>query len=140
MNEPPPIRHWSRNEAPIPSYRVYNNARCICSEPRREADMSTKSSGLFWMDSVMKKHFGIPRPFLPGRDFERRAKEILQRIQKDLLPEHASDIVAINVETGEYELGQGPLEAQAAFGKRWTGKDCYLVRADGGPINKFHGK
>jgi hypothetical protein len=89
---------------------------------------------------MMKKHFDIPRPLVPGRDFERRAKEILQRVQKDLLPEHASDIVAINVETGEYELGHGPLEAQAAFGKRWTGQVCYLVRADGGPINKFHGK
>ena len=88
----------------------------------------------------MHKHFNVPKPLLPGRDFERRAREILQRIQKELLPDHASDIVAINVETGEYELGLGPLEAQTAFGKRWIGQVCYLVRGDGGPINKFHGK
>jgi hypothetical protein len=88
----------------------------------------------------MKKQFDVCRPFLPGREFERRAREVLQRIQKDLLPAHASDIVAINVETGEYELGQGPLEAQTAFGRRWAGQVCYLVRGDGGPINKFHGK
>ena len=53
---------------------------------------------------------------------------------------YISDIVAINVETGEYELGPGPLEAQTAFSKRWAGQVCYLVRGDGGPINKFHGK
>ena len=88
----------------------------------------------------MKKQLDVPKPLPPGRDFERRAREILQRIQKDLLPEHASDIVAINVETGDYELGSGPLEAQTAFSKRWTGQVCYLVRGDGGPINKFHGK
>lgn len=89
---------------------------------------------------MMNKKLNVPKPVLPGRDFERRAREILQQLQKELLPEHASDIVAINVETGEYELGPGPLEAQTAFGKRWTGQVCYLVRGDGGPINKFHGK
>jgi hypothetical protein len=88
----------------------------------------------------MKKQLYVPKPLLSGRDFERRAREILQRIQKDLLPTHAADIVAINVETGDYELGSGPLEAQIAFSKRWAGQVCYLVRGDGGPINKFHGK
>ena len=88
----------------------------------------------------MKKQLDLPKPMLPGREFERRAKEILQRIQKELLPDHAAEIVAINVETGEYELGAGPLEAQTAFSRRWPGHICYLVRADGGPVNKFHGK
>ena len=88
----------------------------------------------------MKKQLNVPKPLMPGREFERRAREILQRIQKDLLPTHASDTVAINVETGEYELGPGPLEAQTAFSKRWAGQVSYLVRGDGGPINKFHGK
>jgi hypothetical protein len=88
----------------------------------------------------MKKQQNIRKPSLPGRDFERRAMEILQRIQGDLLPSHAADIVAINVQTGEYEVGSGPLEAQIAFNKHWPGQVCYLVRGDGGPINKFHGK
>jgi hypothetical protein len=88
----------------------------------------------------MKKHLDLFKPRLPGHEFERRAREILGRIQKDLLPDHAADIVAINVETGEYELGPGPLEAQTAFSKRWAGQVCYLVRGDGGPINRFHGK
>jgi hypothetical protein len=100
----------------------------------------SREFGICEKDRTMKKQLNVPKPLRTGRDFERRAKDILQRIQKDLLPDHASDIVAINVETGEFELGAGPLEAQTAFGKRWAGKVCYLVRADGGPINKFHGK
>jgi hypothetical protein len=88
----------------------------------------------------MNKQLDLPKPLVPGREFERRAKETLQRIQRDLLPKHASDVVAINVETGEYELGSGPLEAQTAFSRRWPGQICFLVRGDGGPVNKFHGK
>ena len=87
----------------------------------------------------MKKQLDLPKPTLPGREFERRAKEILKRIQPELLPEHAAEIVAINVETGEYELGPGTPEATTAFRKRWPGEISYLVRADGGPVNKFHG-
>jgi hypothetical protein len=66
-------------------------------------------------DEVMRKQLDLPKPLLPGREFERRAKETLQRIQKELLPEHASALVAINVETGEYELGSAPLGAQNRF-------------------------
>jgi hypothetical protein len=76
---------------------------------------------------------------LPPRGFARRAKEILQELQKTLLPEHASEIVAINVETREYTLGRTTSDALTAFRKRWPHRLAYLIRADGGPVNKFHG-
>ncbi len=76
---------------------------------------------------------------LSRREHERRAKQILQEIQKTLLPEHASEIVAINVETGEYTLGGSVSEALTAFRKRWPNQLAYFIRADGGPAVKFHG-
>jgi len=89
----------------------------------------------------MKKQTEEPKEIvLPGKEFGRRAMAILEQIQPQLLPKHAKDIVAINVDTGEYELGLGPLEAETAFRKRFPGKLCFLVRGDGGPIYKFHGK
>jgi hypothetical protein len=85
----------------------------------------------------MKK---LERPkLLPRREFERRAKQILKEIQGTLLPEHASEIVAINVETGEYTLGRTDIEAFTAFRKRWPNELAYFIRADGGPVIKFHG-
>lgn len=86
----------------------------------------------------MKKQRIFPRQ-LPRREFERRAEQILREIQKTLLPDHASEIVAINVETGEYTLGRTAREAQEAFRARWPNQLAYRVRVDGGPVFKFHG-
>jgi hypothetical protein len=76
---------------------------------------------------------------LPRREFERRAKQILQEIQASLLPEHASEVVAINVENGQYTLGRTTVDAVSAFKKRWPNQLAYLIRADGGPVAKFRG-
>src|SRR6266849_534899 len=68
-------------------------------------------------DTQMKKKVlewpkQVPRP-----EFKRRAMKILQEIQKTLLPEHAREIVAINVETGEYTLSPTVSGALSAFRK-----------------------
>jgi hypothetical protein len=73
------------------------------------------------------------------RDFERRADQILADLQKTLLPEHATDIVAINVDTGEDILTHDLDEAWAAFRERWPASLAYVTRVDGGPVVKFHG-
>lgn len=86
----------------------------------------------------MRKYLDMPR-MLPRREHERRAKQILQELQKTLLPEHAKDIIAINVETGEYTLGPTPGEALDAYRQRWRDVLPYMVRVDGGPVIKFHG-
>jgi hypothetical protein len=90
-------------------------------------------------DTVVKKYLEFPKQ-LPRREFKRRAEKILEEIQKTLLPEHAAELVAINVETGEYTLGHTPHEAVDAFRRRWPDQLSYLVRVDGGPVVKFHGK
>jgi len=75
----------------------------------------------------------------PGREFDRRARLILADIQKSLMPEHGSDIVCINVETGEYALGATSRDAQRAFERRWPHAFFFQIRVDGGPVVKFHG-
>lgn len=87
----------------------------------------------------MKKGLKLPQMFR-SREHTRRGEQILQQIQKTLLPEHASEIVAINVETGEYVLAHSGHEASVAFHKRWPDQISYMIRVDGGPVYKFHGK
>lgn len=79
-------------------------------------------------------------PTMSMRDFEQRADRILADLQKTLLPEHASEVVGINVETGEYVLAQDSHHAWEAFLERWPGTLGYVVRVDGGPVVKFYGK
>ena len=86
----------------------------------------------------MKKRVILPRT-MPRREFQQRGKQILQELQKTLLPEHAAEILAINVETGDYVLGRTLRDAIVAFRNRWPDQLSYAVRVDGGPVIKFHG-
>ena len=74
------------------------------------------------------------------RDFEKRAEQILAELQKTLLPEHASEVIGINVDTGEYVLATDSHAAWQAFRKRWPGTLGFVIRVDGGPVAKFYGK
>jgi len=73
------------------------------------------------------------------RDFERRAHQILAELQKTLLPEHSSKIIAINVDTGEYLLSDDLDDAWESFRRRWPNSLAYVSRVDGGAVVKFHG-
>jgi hypothetical protein len=75
----------------------------------------------------------------PRRDFGKRAEQILAELQKELLPEHASDFIGIDVDTRQYVLGPDSDEVVKEFRRRWPGKLVYLARVDGGPVIKFHG-
>ena len=86
----------------------------------------------------MKKVLTVPTASM--RDFEKRADQLLAELQKTLLPEHASDVIGINVDTGEYVLAHDSEEAWQAFRKRWPGTLGYVVRVDGGPVTKFYGR
>lgn len=76
---------------------------------------------------------------MPRRERDRRSELFLAEIQRELMPAHAHEIVAINLETGEYELGTDGLDAAMKFRARWPGQLSYLVRVDGGPVAKFYG-
>jgi len=69
----------------------------------------------------------------------KKEAEYLKRIQKELLPEHADEFVAINMETGEYVIGKSNADATRAFWRRWPDTFMYVCRVDGGPATKFHG-
>jgi hypothetical protein len=87
----------------------------------------------------MRKQAHYP-PQMSMREFDRRADQILKELQKTLLPEHASDILAINVETGEYVMAPTANEVYEEFERRWPQQLSFVVRVDGGPVTKFHGK
>lgn len=82
----------------------------------------------------------IPPHTMPMREFDRRADAILEKLQQTLMPEHASEVLAINVETGEYVLGASADDASDTFHERWPDQVAFVVRVDGGPVVKFHGK
>ena len=71
--------------------------------------------------------------------FRRRGREILKQIQEKLMPEHARDILAIDVESGGYVLAETPEEALALFRQKFPGKVAWLVRVDGGPVRRYRG-
>jgi hypothetical protein len=72
-------------------------------------------------------------------EFRRRAGEFLKRIQEELPRDKSKDVVAINMETGEYVLAKTNAEATEAFWSRWPDVLMYVCRVDGGPTIKFHG-
>ncbi len=82
----------------------------------------------------------LKRPRLSRAELNRRADEYLKRIQQELMPEHASEYIAINLETGEYVLGATPHEVFEDFLERWPNHLMFRCRVDGGPAVKFHGK
>jgi hypothetical protein len=86
----------------------------------------------------MKKALASPTASL--REFGKRAQRLLVEVQKTLLPEHASDVIGLNVDTGEYVLAHTSKEAWQAFRERWPGTLGYVIRVDGGPVAKFHGR
>ena len=68
-----------------------------------------------------------------------RESEFLRKIQDELMPDHAMEFLAINLETGEYALAKLPHQASTAFLERWPDAPMFLCRVDGGPAAKFYG-
>lgn len=82
----------------------------------------------------------IKEPGPAANDFKHRARGFLKVIQDELLPEHAREAVAINMDTGEYVLGKTASQATRAFDERWPNVMSYVCRVDGGAAGKHHGK
>lgn len=82
----------------------------------------------------------LTEPTMPMREFRKRAHEILAELQKTLLPEHGSEIIAINVDTAEYVVAPTEEEVWLEFRRRWPGSLASVTRVDGGPVVKFHGR
>lgn len=71
-------------------------------------------------------------------EFHRRSDELFKELQKTLLPEHADEIIAIDVDSGGYVLSRTRREAIEKFRLLFPGKVSFIVRVDGGPIIKYH--
>jgi len=57
---------------------------------------------------------------------------VLRRIQADLLSEHESGVVAINMLSGEYVLGKTTREAESAFRAKWPDAPSYMCNLNAG--------
>ena len=87
----------------------------------------------------MKMQLDLPK-VLPPWEAERRAKQFLPQIQQELAGTEGSRLVAVNLENGDYVLGQDDvLKVAAAFRAKFPGQLPYIARVDGGPVVKFHG-
>lgn len=73
-------------------------------------------------------------------EFDRKGDAILKRLQDVLLCGHADEIIAIDVDTGDYCLGTTSREALAAFRKSHPDRVAWMARVDGGPVVKYHGR
>lgn len=74
------------------------------------------------------------------KEFNKRSDELLKELQKILLPEHADQVIAIDIESGSYVLGETPTETALKFQERFPGRLMFLVRVDGGAVVKYHNR
>jgi len=66
-------------------------------------------------------------------DSQKSMSSMLARIQRQLSPEHADCVVAINTETGAFVLGADYGEAFRAFRAEFGNAGRYICRVDGSP-------
>lgn len=73
-------------------------------------------------------------------DFDTKGESLLKELQKSLLPDHAEEVIAIDVASGDYYLGETRHEALAAFRQEHPDRVAWVIRVDGGPVVKYHGR
>lgn len=81
-----------------------------------------------------------PKGVAPGKGqtaHDRLINSYLDKIQKELEPEQAHMVVAINMGTGEYVLGNDSGEASRAFLKRWPNGGFHMCCVDGTPSGRM---
>ena len=74
------------------------------------------------------------------REFDQKGREALKRLQVELLPEHAEEIVALDPYTGDYALGPDGKEALRRFREQYPGRIAWMARADGGPVYSYRNR
>ena len=82
----------------------------------------------------------LPTGVEPGKGqsaHDRLINSYLEIIQKELEPEQAQMVVAINMRTGEYVLGNDSGEAVRAYLKRWPNGGFHMCRVDGSPSGRM---
>ncbi len=65
----------------------------------------------------------------PQEEFERRGQAWYEtRVRSQVAPEHQGEIVAIDVDTGEFELGENTLSAAKSLLARLPDSQMWFVR------------
>jgi hypothetical protein len=77
------------------------------------------------------KEFNLePLPWKPfdSREMAKKAKAIYERIKEKLEAEHFGEVVAIDVESGDYFLGKTGLEAARQAKAKYPNRIPYIIR------------
>ncbi|MBX9678685.1 MAG: hypothetical protein K2X38_07960 [Gemmataceae bacterium] len=76
----------------------------------------------------------VIRSVMSNFERDRRQREFLLAVQKKHMPQDADMAVAINLDNGEFLLGDRWPKLLHEFDERWPGAPHYLVRVDGRPV------
>ena len=71
-------------------------------------------------------------------DFDEKGWRRLHELQPTLLPDHAKEIIAIDVETGDYYLGAKSRVTVDALRAEHPNRVAWVARVDGGPVVKYY--
>jgi len=78
------------------------------------------------------------QPRYPMEEFARRGDEIYEReIRTQVEPDHMGQIVAIDIETGAYELGKNELEASKRLLDRNPDAQIWIKRVGFPAVHRF---
>ena len=82
----------------------------------------------------------MPHQRLTNEEIARRGEEIYAaRLRSVLEKEHHGEVVIINVESGEYEIGQDSLAANQRARAKHPGAALYGIRVSSGVVETISG-
>ena len=95
-------------------------------------------------DRVCCRPFEAPWPGAEGclsskNEFARRGTALYKKLRTDLPPGNDDDFIAIDIETGEYEIHANELTAAARLRKRVADPQIWLVNLGTGMLDRFGG-
>jgi hypothetical protein len=72
-------------------------------------------------------------------EFARRGIALFKKLRPQIPEEHNDDFIAIDIETGDYEVHANELTAAARLRKRVPGAQIWLVQVGSGFLDRFGG-
>jgi hypothetical protein len=93
--------------------------------------------------AAMSAHVSLPMADVKRRysknEFARRGMALFEKIRADLPADNDDKFIAIDIETGEYEIHANEMTAAARLRKRVPDAQIWLVNAGTGFLDRFGG-
>ncbi|MDI6792965.1 MAG: hypothetical protein QME81_08885 [bacterium] len=78
-------------------------------------------------------------PPLRKREMAEKGRAVYRRIKDELEKEHKGELVAIDVDSGDYFLGETPIEATTKGREKYPDKSFYVMRIGHRAVYHFSG-